>query len=197
MYFANGDWKLMRLSLLTLIATALLAGPAANAGSLGFEGNFFNTAHSLSNEKNTQFLYGDAYLTLPFYEKSALHFIFNYTFLQETYKSTDTTTVGISHFGPMAGLRSRFWEVFYFTVIGTPYIQANYKVTNAPREQWSGWAFQTRLSLEGELSRNVGLVVSLNYFSATYNQKPAGAVSTQTTFNRSALIPAAGFVFRF
>ena len=197
MYFTDGYRRIMRSLLLTLSLIALFATPVANAGSLGLEGNFFNTAHTLSNEKNTALMYGDAFLTLPFYEKSNLHFVFNYTLLSESYKSSDTTSVGIVHLGPMAGVRQRFWEVFYFTVLGTPFIQADYKVTGAPKERWSGWAYQTRLSLEGELSRSVGLVVSVNYFSAHYSQKPAGATSTQNTFNRSAIIPAAGLVFRF
>jgi hypothetical protein len=187
----------MALKLLTLSFIALFAASTAKAGSIGLEGNFFNSAHSLSNEKNTQLIYGDVFLTLPFYEKASVHFVFNYTFLQESYKSSDTTTVGILHSGPMAGLRTRFWEVCYLTVLGTPYIQADYSVTGNPKEQWSGFAYQARLSLEGELSRNVGLIASVNYFAATYNQKSAGATSTQSTMSRAAIIPAAGLIFRF
>ncbi len=197
MYFANGDWKLMKRLLLTLSLAALFVAPAANAGSLGLEGNFFNSAHTLSNEKNTQLIYADAFLVLPFYDKSKIQFIFNYTFLQETYKSTDTTSVGVAHSGPLVGLRTRFWEVFYITALGTPYIQADYKVTGNPKETWSGWAYQARFSVEGELSRFVGLTASVNYFAATYTQKSASAVSTQNSFSRAAIIPAVGLNFKF
>ncbi len=140
-------------------------------------------------------LYVQASRSYPFYLG------FEYIQISTTQPNTvDTTTATLTSSNAMAGMKYVFGrkKLFSVSLMGSPFIQANYKVTGASSDLWSGSAFASKLSIHPDLTNSLKLCVSIVYYSATYTSKSESSGSTAVnSFSRSLLIPTLGLQFNF
>lgn len=168
---------------------------------LGGDIGLIQDQKSITSRDLIQTTYYDAYLYLQASRNYPFYLGFEYIFISTTQPNTvATTTATLTSSNAMAGLKYVFGrkELFSLSLMGSPFIQANYQVTGSASDLWSGSAFASKFSIHPELSSSLKLCVSLIYYSATYTSKSNSSGSTTvSSFSRSLLIPTFGLQFKF
>jgi hypothetical protein len=166
------------------------------SGDIGF----INDQKTISSRDIIQTTFYDASLYLQASPEYSLYLGFEYLYISNTQPNTATTTASLVSSNVMLGMKYVFGKKDFYSIslIGSPYIQANYQVTGLASDLWSGSAFASKFSLNPDLSTRVKLCVSLVYFSALYNSKSSSSGSTTiNSFSRNLLMPTVGIQFNF
>jgi hypothetical protein len=126
---------------------------------------------------------------------------FEYIYISTSQPNTTATnTASLISSNAMVALKYFFGrrKLFSVSVMGSPVIQANYKITGSATDLWTGSAFATKFSILPELSSSLKLSASVIYYSAIYTSKnSSGSSTTVSSFSRNLLVPTLGLQYDF
>lgn len=189
------------LSRLVFVICIAISSFARAEIHLGGDVGLIQDQKTFTSRDLIQSTFYDAYLYLQASRNYRFYLGFEYVYISTTQPNTVAiTTATLTSSNVMAGMKYVFGkkELFSITLMGSPFIQANYQVTGSASDLWSGSAFASKLSIHPELSSSLKLCVSLVYYSATYTSKSDSSGSTTvSSFSRSLLIPTFGLQFNF
>lgn len=184
------------------ILIVLFMSPFATADiHFGADAGLIQDQKSITSRDIIQTTFYDANLYLQASRNYQFYLGFEYIQISTTQPNTvDTTTATLTSSNAMAGMKYVFGrkKLFSVSLMGSPFIQASYKVTGATSDLWSGAAFASKVSIHPDLTNSLKLCVSIVYYSATYTSKSESSGSTAvSSFSRSLLIPTLGLQFNF
>lgn len=192
---------MVALSRLVFVIFTVVSSFAHADVHLGGDIGLMQDQKTITSRDLIQTTFYDAYVYLQASRNYPFYLGFEYVFISTTQPNTvATTTATLTSSNAMAGMKYVFGkkELFSITLMGSPFIQANYQVTGSASDLWSGSAFASKLSIHPELSSSLKLCASLVYYSATYTSKSSSSGSTTvSSFSRSLLIPTFGLQFSF
>lgn len=191
----------MKLIFLTLILFLSIVVQAKADILLGGDVGLIQDQKSISSRDLIQTTYYDAFIYVQAGRTYPLYLGFEYIYVNSTQPNTTATnTATLISSNAMAALKYVFGrrELFSISLMGSPFIQANYQVTGSASDLWSGSAFASKFTIQPELSSSVKVCFSLIYYSASYTSKSESSGSTTVNgFTRSLLMPSLGLQLNF
>lgn len=178
-----------------------LSSPTLADVHFGADIGLIQDQKSITSRDLIQTTFYDVNLYLQASKSYSIYLGFEYIHISTTQPNTvELTTATLTSSNAMAGIKYIFGrkKLFSVSLMGSPFIQANYEVTDATNDLWSGSAFASKLSIHPELSGSLKLCASVIYYSTTYTSKSTSSGSTSvSSFSRSLLIPTIGLQFNF
>jgi hypothetical protein len=192
---------MVRRYLLTLMIT-LIAIPDARADILlGGDLGLIQDQKSISARDLIQTTYYDAYIYVQASRSYPLYLGFEYIYINSTQPNAiATNTATLISSNAMASLKYVFGrrELYSISLMGSPFIQANYQVTGSASDLWSGSAFASKFTIQPEIFASIKVCFSLIYYSASYTSKSESSGSTTVNgFTRSLIMPSLGLQLNF
>jgi hypothetical protein len=192
---------MVALSRIIFVIVSMISSLAQADIHVGADFGLIQDQKTITSRDLIQTTFYDASLYLQASRNHPFYLGFEYVYISTTQPNTvATTTATLTSSNAMAGMKYVLGkkELFSISIMGSPFIQANYQVTGSSSDLWSGSAFATKLSIHPELSSSLKLCVSLVYYSATYTSKSASSGSTTVSgFSRSLIIPTFGLQLNF
>lgn len=192
---------MVRRFLLTLIITLIVVPNARADILLGGDLGLIQDQKSISARDLIQTTYYDAYIYVQAGRSYPLYLGFEYIYINSTQPNAiATNTATLISSNAMASLKYVFGrrELYSISLMGSPFIQANYQVTGSASDLWSGSAFASKLTIQPELSASIKVCFSLIYYSASYTSKSESSGSTTVNgFTRSLIMPSLGLQLNF
>jgi hypothetical protein len=190
---------ILNLVLLTVTLTATIRARADI--HLGVDAGIIQDQKSITSRDVIQTSFYDGYLYVQAGRSYPIYLGFEYIYISTTQPNTTATnTATLTSSNVMAAAKYVFGrrELYALSIMGSPFIQANYKITGSPSDLWSGSAFAGKFTVQPELSSSVKLCFSLIYYSASYTSKSESSGSTTVNgFTRSLIMPSLGLQLNF
>lgn len=186
--------------LFIILSIVLVPGPALGSElRTGVESNFVIDNNNINETANSLQTYVDGNIQLGLGYHSNIFLSTGYLYTQRKAAVSSTSTGNLTSGHPYVGITLAFCSdklVCALSGYYSPYVRAQYSETGSSAETWLGSSYQAKVSLRPRLSESFALMISINYFSASYTVKgDAASVSTVERFQTSTIFPTVGFQY--